>query len=178
VTQSLLTASRAAPPGTQRIDMLNLLKSLPDVLKPMLPDTITLDIKNDLPSPCWIAGSSLQLHRVITNLAANARDAMPDGGSITIETGALDLDRQRAQLWGIPAGPYAFISVLDTGVGIDAETLENIFDPFFTTKDVGMGTGLGLASAYSIIEKHGGTITVERTLGRGAIFTMYLPLNP
>jgi CheY-like chemotaxis protein len=118
-----------------------------------------------------------QMEQVIVNLAVNARDAMPGGGVLTIETGETDLDAEHAQGHAL-AGPghYATLSVSDTGVGMTDETLSHVFEPFFTTKGPGKGTGLGLATVYGIVRQSGGSVAAESELGRGSAFTVFLPL--
>jgi signal transduction histidine kinase len=117
------------------------------------------------------------MEQVIVNLAVNARDAMPGGGVLTIETGEMDLDAEYAQGHALAApGHYATLTVSDTGVGMTDETLSHVFEPFFTTKGPGKGTGLGLATMYGIVRQSGGSVAAESELGRGSAFTVFLPL--
>jgi PAS domain S-box-containing protein len=125
-----------------------------------------------------VLADSGQLHQVLMNLAANARDAMPDGGRLTMETANLDLnDTSIAAALGLRPGTYVHILVADTGMGIDKKTQKQIFDPFFTTKRDSGGSGLGLAIVYGIVRQAGGAVSVESEPGSGAIFHIYLPAS-
>jgi CheY-like chemotaxis protein len=128
------------------------------------------------PGLAQVRADASQLEQVIMNLAVNARDAMPGGGRITIETGNAALEAELAQAHPeAPAGPYVLLAVADTGTGMSPEVKAHLFEPFFTTKDVGKGTGLGLATVYGIVHQSGGFIAVDSEPGRGSRFRIFLP---
>ncbi len=131
----------------------------------------------DVDKQSWsVFGLPTQLHQVLMNLCVNARDAMPDGGTLTLATKNIHLDAlEAAQHPDAKPGNYVCISATDTGTGIPTEQIKKIFDPFFTTKEIGKGTGLGLSTSLTIIKNHGGFMTVQSQLGRGAEFKCYLP---
>jgi signal transduction histidine kinase len=156
------------------------LNSLIGKLKPILAGIAGEDIKLMLSladEGLFICADGIQMEQVLMNLTTNARDAMPDGGSLTIRTEPVIIDGgETGNSVPVTSGRYALISLEDTGAGIGGEIREKIFEPFFSTKEVGKGTGLGLAIVYGIIEQHKGHIAVDTERGRGTTFKIYLPL--
>jgi CheY-like chemotaxis protein len=127
--------------------------------------------------PLGVYVDDVQLEQVLLNLATNARDAMPHGGSLSITTAEGEMDEEYIDIHGFGrVGRYAVITVTDSGYGMDAVTKQMVFDPFFTTKEVGKGTGLGLSMALAIIKQHGGFIELQSESGKGCVFKLYLPL--
>ncbi|MGD0657990.1 MAG: response regulator, partial [Syntrophorhabdales bacterium] len=176
LTQSLLAFSRKQRINPEPHKMNDVVRSTAKLLKRLLPEDIELKVELCGADP--VARLDLtQIDQVLMNLATNARDAMPKGGLILIKTGEATLDEafRKAHGFGKP-GKYVLLSVSDSGVGMDPQTMARIFEPFFTTKEVGKGTGLGLASVYGIVKQHEGFITVESDLRKGTIFDIYLPL--
>ncbi|MBD2439730.1 response regulator [Nostoc sp. FACHB-110] len=161
----------------QRINLQprHLIVEVAKILKETLPKSI--EVRLDLSHDLWmVSGDSTQLHQVLMNLCVNARDAMPDGGSLTITTENLWIDANYVQMnLDAKVGPYIVISVCDTGIGVPEEILDRIFEPFFTTKAVGQGTGLGLSTVLGIVKSHGGFVSVQSQVGNGTCFRVYLP---
>jgi CheY-like chemotaxis protein len=122
-----------------------------------------------------VKADASQMEQVLVNLATNARDAMPRGGKLVIETANVDMDEAQAQNLGAKAGPYVMLAVSDTGVGMDNETRSRLFEPFFTTKAPGSGSGLGLATVYGVIKQADGCVTVYSQPNCGTIFEIYIP---
>ncbi|MCL4538667.1 MAG: ATP-binding protein [Bacteroidetes bacterium] len=147
------------------------------MLSRLLPRTIEVQIglAQDLPT---VNADSAQIDQILINLAVNARDAMPNGGKLTIETRAMVLDDEYCSAHiEASKGLHALVIVRDTGTGIDRASSDRIFEPFYTTKKPGLGTGLGLAMVYGIVKSHGGHITVRSELGEGTEFKVYLPAH-
>jgi CheY-like chemotaxis protein len=133
------------------------------------------DLENSLP---LLFGDHTQMHQVLLNLCVNARDAMPDGGTLTVTARGLLVDETYAGMTpGQKPGKYLNIKVTDTGSGIPQEMLAKIFDPFFTTKEVGKGTGLGLSTALAIVKSHGGFLNVYSEPGKGTTFSLFFPAS-
>ena len=176
LTQSLLAFSRKQIMQPSPVELNTIVGDVGKLLRRIIGEDIELKIQagtNDI----VVMADRNQMEQALLNLATNARDAMPGGGTLAIETGRAEVDREFIALRGYgDPGTYAVLSVSDTGAGMDRETAEKIFEPFFTTKDVGKGTGLGLAMVYGIIRQHNGYITVSSEPGTGTTFTLYLPL--
>jgi len=125
-----------------------------------------------------IDGDPNQIEQIMMNLLVNARDAMPDGGLITITSWLIDVGGDRLNIPSyVEPGRYVMLSVSDTGTGISKEVINRIFDPFFTTKEKGKGTGLGLATVYGIVKDHKGYVSVQSDVGKGTTFEIYFPVS-
>lgn len=173
----LLAFSRKQTLKPERIDLQEVLSDLTHLLNRLVGERIRLCLTH-APNLGPIRADKRQLEQVMMNLVVNARDAMPQGGTIRIETEALSLKEElRRDRAVVPAGDYAVIRVLDTGCGIPQDRLHKIFEPFFTTKRVGEGTGLGLSTAYGIVKQSGGFIFVDSEPGLGTVFHLYFPIN-
>jgi two-component system cell cycle sensor histidine kinase/response regulator CckA len=175
LTRQLLAFSRKQRMSIMAVDVNEVLGQMERLLRRSISEDIALqtDFQADLPLVLVDAG---QLEQVVMNLAVNARDAMPRGGTLRLTTAFAGQSNQN-ELVGLPlaAGAYVRISVRDTGEGMDAATIRHIFEPFFTTKEVGKGTGLGLSTCYGIVNQSGGCIEVDSELGAGTTFRVYLP---
>lgn len=175
LTRQLLTFSRKQVVQVRSVDLNDVYVEMESMLRRLLGEDVELT---------WIAPAELgkiaadpgQMEQVIMNLAVNARDAMPRGGKLTIETAEIVLDEDYAlEHVGVRAGRHVMLSVSDTGAGMDEATQARIFEPFFTTKGVGKGTGLGLATVFGIVQQSGGSIGVHSAPGRGTTFKVYFP---
>jgi two-component system cell cycle sensor histidine kinase/response regulator CckA len=176
LTRQLLAFSRREVVQPQVLNLNDVVSGMDRMLRRIVGEDIELLSSMDTPL-ARVKADSTQMEQVILNLVVNARDAMPEGGRLTIQTSntAELLDAVAAERIGVPAGNYVLLKVSDTGHGMDAETLRHIFEPFFTTKEVGQGTGLGLSTVYGIIRQAGGAISVFSELGAGTVFKIYLP---
>jgi len=177
LTQSLLAFSRKQIIDRKPVDLNKILKKVEKFLVRVIGEDVVVRMAL-AEGALTIFADAGQLEQVFMNLATNARDAMPNGGSFTIESAILELDNSfvAAHGYGKP-GTYAMISATDSGAGMTEETRIKIFEPFFTTKEVGKGTGLGLAMVYGILKQHEGFINVYSEPGKGTTFRIYLPLT-
>jgi two-component system, cell cycle sensor histidine kinase and response regulator CckA len=154
----------------------HLLQEVRSIAMKTFPKTIEIQVELPERDLLLISGDATQLHQVFLNLVVNARDAMPDGGILTIAAQNFAIDENYAQMnWEAHTGSYIAVSIADTGTGILPELRERIFDPFFTTKQVGQGTGLGLATVLGIVKNHGGFVRLSSEIGKGSQFMVYLP---
>ena len=175
-TSKLLTFGRKEPIKFSFIDLNKLIEKVSSMMEKIVGDNINISFSPYI-NKAIVFGDSLALEEVFINLCFNARDAMPDGGKLTIKISKIlaDNDFVKKNHWAEMKKKYFLIEVKDTGVGIPKETVDKIFDPFFTTKGADNGTGLGLAIVYSIIKQHGGLIEVESQVGVGTNFKIFLP---
>ena len=175
LTRQLLAFSRKQVMLPQRINLNEIILNLETLLLKLIGQEIVLHLQTS-PSLWDVKADPGQIEQVLMNLASNARDAMPEGGHLTISTANEDLEPDDASaLVGIEAGRFVRLTVADTGQGIPDHVRAHIFEPFFTTKDQGKGTGLGLATVYGIVKQSGGWVYLDETPGPGASFRIYLP---
>jgi PAS domain S-box-containing protein len=175
LTHQLLTFSRRQVVRPEIVDPKRLLINMEKMLSRLIREDIQLKIvaSEDVPTVRADVG---QFEQVVVNLVVNARDAMPEGGKLTVEASRIDLDEQYVGMHpGAEPGPHVLITVTDIGRGMDKRTLQRIFEPFFTTKPVGQGTGLGLATVYGIVKQFGGHVNAYSEPGMGSTFKVYLP---
>ena len=179
IVRQILTFTRGIQGERLLLQPIHILKEVSNIARETFPKNIVVNTlySNDI----WpVYGDPTQLHQVFMNLAVNARDAMPSGGTITLAAENVTIDEHYAATLGngMVAGDYLSFSVADTGSGIPAEIRDRIFDPFFTTKELGKGTGLGLSTVIGIIRSHKGSITLASEVGKGTKFTIFLPATP
>jgi PAS domain S-box-containing protein len=174
LTRQLLTFSRRQVMQPRILDLNEVVGSVTKTLNRVLGDQVSLQCNYSTHLPPVLADASM-LEQLITNLASNARDAMPNGGQLIVSTFSTEIDEDYAHDHPeARAGQFVCLGVSDTGTGMDKATLNHIFEPFFTTKEVGKGTGLGLATVYGIVKLHNGWIEVESRIGMGSTFTVFL----
>lgn len=176
LTRQLLAFGRKQLLEIKVVDLNKVVLDFENMIRRLIGEDIVFSV---LPSglPVCVKADISQMEQILLNLAVNARDAMPDGGDLTIETRIVEMDDDDilSQTVDILPGPYARIDVRDSGIGMDGEMLKRIFEPFFTTKGKDKGTGLGLATVYGIVKQHGGDVRVSSVPDQGSVFTIYLP---
>jgi len=174
LTRQLLAFSRRQQVQPQILDLNERIKDLSKLLRPLMGDDVEIVMPSQ-PVTAVVEADPGQLDQIVLNLAVNARDAMPRGGKLIIETGVHDLDENFAREHSMSPGRYVMLAVSDSGTGMDEATRSRVFEPFFTTKEGGKGSGLGLATVYGIVKQAGGHIWVYSELSHGSTFKIYLP---
>ena len=175
LVRQLLTFSRGIESKPRPMVLNSTVMQVGKLLERTLPKMISIELRLEEKLKA-IDADPAQMEQILMNLAVNARDAMPEGGALTIRTENVTLDDEyRRSHVGAPHGEYVLLTVADTGHGMDRQTLDHVFEPFYTTKEVGKGTGLGLSMVYGIVEGHGGHIQCTSEPGRGAAFKVFLP---
>jgi two-component system cell cycle sensor histidine kinase/response regulator CckA len=174
LTQQLLAFSRRQASVSHAVDLNHVVAHMEDLIRRLIGPEIKLEFSLQ-PDIALISADNQQIGQVVMNLVVNARDAMPGGGTLTIETENVDLGAEHVDV--IP-GPHVLLSVTDSGVGMSKEIRERLFEPFFTTKDSGQGTGLGLSMVQAIVRQSGGHVRVDSKPGSGTTFTVYFPQQP
>jgi CheY-like chemotaxis protein len=181
LTRQLLSFSRKHVFSQEVLDLNSLVNRMSEMLLGVLRDEMEFVVKLDPDAGC-VSADPGQIEQVIMNLVVNARDAMPQGGTLTVETARVNSGSVRASHFStsasastVPAGDYVMLSVADTGIGMDADTQSRIFEPFFSTKNKDEGTGLGLSVVYNIVRASGGHVRVSSEVGRGATLQIYFP---
>jgi PAS domain S-box-containing protein len=174
LTHQLLAFSRKQVLQPKVLDLNEVVVDVQQMLARVIGEDIEL-VANLDPSPLLVKADPGQVEQVLMNLAINARDAMPQGGKLSMITSTLEVAAAEGRGYDLAPGRYAMLEVSDTGQGMDAATLAHIFEPFFTTKLIGKGTGLGLSTVYGIVKQSGGSVQVETEPGHGTVFRVYLP---
>ncbi len=173
LTQQLLAFSRRSATAPEHIDLNVAVSNMRGLLERLLGPEITLEVHLD-PALAPVQADPAQVGQIIMNLAVNARDAMPHGGTLAIATSNVELGAEHLDV--IP-GAHVMLEVRDTGVGMTPDVQRRLFEPFFTTKEEGRGTGLGLSTVHGIVKNHGGAVSVYSQPGQGSTFHVYLPAS-
>ncbi|MEO6709512.1 MAG: ATP-binding protein, partial [Planctomycetota bacterium] len=177
IIRQLLTFSRGSEGQRTPVDCSAIIDDMLQIIRETFPRNIKAR-RSGLATSWTVIGDATQLHQVLMNLCVNARDEMPDGGTLDLRLENMEVDALLARMHpGTRPGRFVVVSVTDDGRGIDPGHMDKLFEPFFTTKGVGQGTGLGLATALGIVKTHGGFIQVQSQLGRGSEFKIYLPAS-
>jgi len=174
LTQRLLAFSRRQPLQPKVVDPNSLILNISDLLRRTLGEAISIETIG-LGGAWPILADAIEIENALINLAVNARDAMPEGGRLTLETANSPLDAATAAAHGVAPGDYVCIAVRDTGTGMPPEVVEKAFEPFFTTKDIGQGTGLGLSQVYGFVKQSGGHVAIDSQVGKGTTVTLHFP---
>ncbi|MBV9406756.1 MAG: response regulator, partial [Acidobacteriaceae bacterium] len=174
LTSQLLALSRKQILKPQVLELNGVVSSISQMLRRLLGEDIQISMHLDA-ALGQVQADRTQIEQALVNLAVNARDAMPDGGKLVIESHNVELDDKTAVLQGVPPGRYVVLVVSDTGCGMDDKTKARVFEPFFTTKEVGKGTGLGLSMVLGVVQQSGGTVTIYSEVGIGTTIKVYLP---
>ncbi|MBM4134725.1 MAG: response regulator [Nitrospira sp.] len=172
LTQQLLSFSRRHEKQPQVLDLNRIVAAMDTMLQRLIGEDVHLDTVLD-PEPLHVKADPSQMEQVVMNLVVNARDAMPQGGTLSMKTARADITAPHVHGQAIPPGSYVLLTVTDTGCGMDAETQLRIFEPFYTTKGPGKGTGLGLSTVSDIVKELGGFVAVQSEPGRGSTFMIY-----
>jgi signal transduction histidine kinase len=176
LVRSLLTFARRQVLSLRVMDLNNTISGLLPMLRPLLTKKVEVSVQFDI-KPANVRADPSQLEQILINLCVNARDAMPEGGSLTITTERAMPSDPRFSSINLPGpGPYVRLAVTDTGKGMDAETCRRAFEPFFTTKGIGAGTGLGLSMVHGLVAQHGGVSHIVTALNQGTTMEVFLPL--
>jgi PAS domain S-box-containing protein len=174
LTAQLLAFSRQQVVKRQVLDINGAVKAIQPMLGQLLGEKLNLELKLD-PAAGNIRADPGQIDQIVVNLVVNARDAMPEGGTVTIETATTGGASPAPAPWAATSGSYVLLAVSDNGIGMDQTTRQHIFEPFYTTKNIGKGTGLGLATTHGIVHQAGGYITLDSEPGQGSAFHLYFP---
>ncbi|MCH8081771.1 MAG: response regulator [Proteobacteria bacterium] len=176
LTRRLLAFSRKQSLKPENVEINDVIRNVTPLLRRTIEETINIE-SYPLKKKVFVNIDVPEFENALVNLAINARDAMPDGGHLLIEVNEKNVGTEQAEIWSVPPGRYAVISVSDSGCGIPPEIMDKIFEPFFTTKEVGQGTGLGLSMVYGFVKQSGGHLSIYSEPGQGTTFRIYLGIT-